>query len=200
MDSIASPALNDKPPTSSSDPKQQAAPAMASSGGPSDMIARDTVSTSTDGTPGAQSRRTDGPKDPHPASSDSGSGPTATGTEYSTHMKGTAAPGSHSELFGLTPGEGKVHPPREPGSGPGSGPGTGVIGTSGNRGVYDSSTVDTSGNRGVHDSSTVGTGTGAGMEMGSGGVGRQEAGKPSLMDKFNPVKDADGDGKRGFSD
>ena len=83
-------------------------------------------------------------------------------------MKGTAAPGSHSELFGLSPGDGKVHPP------PGSGPGSGVIGTSGHKG-----------SRNVEGSAVVG-----GVE--------EEREKPNLMDKLNPKTDSTGDGKAGI--
>jgi hypothetical protein len=173
MDHLAGPASHDPVPTSSNDPRQQARPDDPSSDTTKIITAHDTVSTGTDGIEGTRSRVTDGPKDPDPSSS---VGPLATGTEYNTHMRGTAAPGSHSELFGLTPGEGKVHPPAEPGSGTGSG----IIGTSGHKETHNASTS-------------------AGMRDG-GALRGEEGGKPSLIDRLNPMKDADGDGKRGISD
>ena len=96
-------------------------------------------------------------------------------------MKGTAAPGSQSELFGLRPGEKKVHPPQD--SGPA---GTGVIGTSGLQATHNMST-------GTMDPS----GTTAGA-VGNKPESVHE--KTSLMDKLNPMKDADRDGKRGIGD
>jgi hypothetical protein len=49
----------------------------------------------------------------------------------------------------------------------------------------------------------VGAGTAAGMTSGhhsheTGATGTTEHRKPSLLDKLNPKKDADGDGKAGF--
>jgi hypothetical protein len=173
MDHLAGPASHDPVPTSSNDPRQQSRPDVPSSGTMKDMTAHDTVPTGTDGIEGTRSRVTDGPKNPDPSSGHDHSG---AGTEYNTHMKGTAAPGSHSELFGLSPGEGKVHPPAEPGSGLGSG----IIGTAGHEGTHNTS---------------ASAGSGGGAALGS-----EERGKPSLIDKLNPMKDADGDGKRGFSD
>jgi len=172
MDHLAGPASHDPVPTSSNDPRQQARPDAPSSSTMKDMTTHDTASTGTDGIGGTRSRVPDGPKNPDPSSSHDHS---ATGTEYNTHMKGTAAPGSHSELFGLSPGEGKVHPPAEPGSGPRS-----VIGTTGLKGTHNTSTS-----------------AGLGSE---GAVGSEEGGKLSLIDRLNSMKDADGDGKRSFSD
>ncbi|ERF69974.1 hypothetical protein EPUS_03526 [Endocarpon pusillum Z07020] len=168
MDHVTAPGTIDKPPTSSTDPRQQAHP-DAHTGTTKDITAHDTVPTSADGIEGTRPGATDGPKNPDPSSS---SGQDGTGTEYHSHMKGTAAPGSHSELFGLTPEDGQVHPP--PKAAPGSGPGMGVIGTSGHRGS-------------MNTSSSAQTG----LEGG-------ESGKPSLMDKLNPMKDSDGDGKKGI--
>jgi hypothetical protein len=108
----------------------------------------------------------------------------ADGTEYNTHMKGTAAPGSHSELFGLTPNERKVHPP------PGGGRGSGVIGTGGHKGTLNS----TAAGAGGPDSAGVGGGC-------DGGGGHEDRGsKPSLISKLNPLTDADQDGKKGITD
>ncbi len=170
MDHITAPGTIDTPPTSSADPKQQAHPDVHH-GTTKDITARDNVPTSADGIAGTKSGVTDGPKNPDP-SSGSGSGAAGAGTEYDSHMKGTAAPGSHSELFGLSPGEGQVHAP--PKGAPGSGPGSGVIGTSGHKGRINSTSPD-----------------GPGLESG-------ESGKPSMMDKLNPMKDSDGDGKKGI--
>jgi hypothetical protein len=170
MDRAEAPSVTNKPPTSSADPHQQRAPDQPAATDTKNISAHDTVSTGTDGTAGARPNATDGPKDPDP-SAHGGKGGSGTGTEYDTHMKGTAAPGSHSELFGLTPGEGKVHPP------PGSGAGSGVLGTSGHRGTH-------SGGAG----STAGTASGGGNEG------------PSLLNKLNPMSDADGDGKKGVQD
>ena len=126
MDHTTAPVFNDKPPTSSSDPRQQAYPKAHSSGSTKEITAHDTVPTGTDGIEGTKPDVTDGPKAPDPSS---GSGAAGTGTEYNTHTKATGAPGSQSELFGLTPKEGKVHPP----PGAGSGPKSGNIGTSGHQ-------------------------------------------------------------------
>lgn len=115
MDSIASPfPTQEGAPTSSTDPHQQAAPRATASGDTKNITAHDTVPTAT------EPSRTDGPKNPDPSS---GYGIPDPGTEHNVNMKGTAAPGSHSELFGLRPDEDKVHPP------PSSGPGGGVVGT-----------------------------------------------------------------------
>ena len=175
MDRITAPGTIDTAPTSSADSRQQAHP-DAHTGTTKDITAHDTVPTSADGIEGTRPGVTDGPKNPDPSSD---SGLAGTGTEYNSHMKGTAAPGSHSELFGLSPEEGQVHPP--PKAAPGSGPGTGVIGTSGHKGSINTSS---SAERGLG---------GRGVGWGAG-----ESGKASLMDKLNPMKDSDGDGKKGI--
>jgi hypothetical protein len=173
MDGLTGPASHDPVPTSSNDPRQQNRPDAPSIGTMKDMTAHDTVPTGTDGIEGTRSRVTDGPKNPDPSS---GHGHSGTGTEYNTHMKGTAAPGSHSELFGLSPGDEEVHAPAEPRSGPGSG----IIGTTGHKGTHNTST-------------SAGLGS-------TGALGSEGGGKPGLSDRLNPMMDADGDGKSGFSD
>lgn len=126
MDRTASPGFSkNTPPSSSADPRQQAAPNVPSNGDTKNITAHDTVPTSADGTEGTEPRRTDGPKNPDPSS---GSGMPGTGTEYNSHMKGTAAPGSHSELFGLSPNEDRVHSPDDNGPGAGSGDSSGHVG------------------------------------------------------------------------
>ena len=53
--------------------------------------------------------------------------------------------------------------------------------------------VDSDGSRG-YGSGTTGTGYGSGTTGTTGTTGK----KPGLMDKLNPMKDTDGDGKKGF--
>ena len=87
----------------------------------------------------------------------------------SEHLGGTAAPGSHSAVFGLTP--------------------------------KDTRGTDTS-PLGHHDRSVGGTdGTPLSGHTSSHATGVSDTSshkKPSLIDRLNPMKDTDGDGKKGF--
>lgn len=67
-------------------------------------------------------------------------------------------------------------------------------------------TTGTTGTTGHHHHNGAATGAGVGSTTGTSGVGStasrldsaDSGKKPSLMDKLNPKKDADGDGKAGF--
>lgn len=73
-------------------------------------------------------------------------------------------------------------------------------GTVGTTGSTVQGTTGTHGTHGTHNSTQVGgAGTGATGSLGTG-VGRDGHAKPSMLDKLNPLKDADGDGKKGFMD
>lgn len=163
MERIGAPFVNDPPPTSSSDPHQPRPP----SDNPSARnMTAETIPTAGSGGSGSTA------------------GSARTGTEYNAHMKGTAAPGSQSELFGLTPRDKNVHPP------PDSGPSTGVIGTSGHKGTHDMNT----GTRDPPNTAGDMRGRDEGGQAGEGGE------KPSLLDRLNPMKDSDQDGKKGIED
>ncbi len=104
-----------------------------------------------------------------------------TGTLVDGHLGGTGAPGSHSALFGLTP----------PVYGTNTSSGAGVpLGL---------------GHSGEHGDQRINSGTGrvGGTDSSRGPTDNtlhDNSGhkKPSLLDKLNPRKDADGDGKPGF--
>lgn len=119
--------------------------------------------------------------DPRVDSDRSGSHHTgeSSGNLIGEHLGGTGVPGSHSAVFGLTP---PVHGTnatpilgaRHPGTGHDSGVGH-VGGTT--------SSPLSSGHTSSHASS----------------IGDTSAHKkPSLLDRLNPMRDADGDGKKGF--
>lgn len=106
----------------------------------------------------------------------------STATLIDKHLGGTGAPGSHSALFGLTPP---------------------VYGTDNPSGTGDHLGLGHSGEHGDHRINS-GTGRVGGVDPTHGTAGHTSSHdtsghkKPSLLDKLNPRKDADGDGKPGF--
>ena len=121
-------------------------------------------------------------------------GSSTTGTHTGTHTGGTRSTGTHSSNL-----ENKLDP-RVDSTGVGSTRGygsgsTGTTGTHGTSGGYGSSTTGSSGTTGTSGTHTgYGSGT-TGSDYDNTGVNMR---KPGLMDKLNPMKDADGDGKRGI--
>ena len=88
--------------------------------------------------------------------------------------------------------------PRAIGQSMGSGSGTtGATGNTGNE-FRNDGLVDSS-RRGTTGTGPMGT-TNAGYENGSSTTGTTTGKKPSLLDRLNPMKDTDGDGKRGIND
>jgi hypothetical protein len=92
------------------------------------------------------------------------------------HLGGTGAPGSHSAVFGLTPKDTRHTDTSSIGAAPHTGHHERIVGGT------DSTPVP-----GGHTSA-----------HGTGVNDPASHKKPSLMDRLNPMKDSDGDGKKGF--
>ena len=88
----------------------------------------------------------------------------------------------------------------------GTTPGTHGIGTSTTPGTHGTGSSTTPGTHGTHGSTTGSTSgygvthTPSGGPTSTTGVAPGEKKKPSLLDKLNPMKDTDKDGKKGFMD
>lgn len=215
MDNVSRPSAQANPPTQSSDPKQQSQPSETTDISNQDITARQAAST---GTVSADDSANDGSSSQKFESNSQG----IPGAHINPklHTKGKAAPDSHSALFGLTPEENKVHPPRTPPVNDSSSSSSSSSDGEGGRVRKNKKKKGTEGEKKDGQNSSLldrlknplgGSSTSSGNERkddytydqgerkeSANQAANKSTAQPSLLSRLNPMADSTGDGQKGM--